>query len=422
MHRRSPERRVGLRLLLLTALAIGALLAPAAANAQATRTWISGVGDDVNPCSRTAPCKTLAGAISKTAAGGEINAIDSGGFGAVTITKSITIDLSPQLGGVLVTGTNGISVNAGADADVILRGINFVAVPPSTPQLSGVRILSARTVRIENSSFSGFGSTTPSNKAASISVTPTAANTSVVVDNVDIRVGVLNGIGILVDPAATFTATVTVRNSTILGYFTTPVGTPATSTGTTGLQVGLGGTAWLVNSTVFGNCLGLVTTDLDNVADHGVINAYTNSQVVGNWSDGTPTSIIGQPDPQGPTGAIGAGGTAGTTGATGATGTSGTSTARIVVESVNPALKARAGARVRFAYVSTAAGTSTLTVRSGKTTIATITGRAKIGHNALRWNGRVQGKAAKPGTYRLVLKVAGPDGRVATTSSDLVLR
>ena len=68
-----------------------ALLFAAPANAQATRTWISGVGDDANPCSRTAPCKTFAGAISKTAAGGEIDCLDPGGFGTVTITKSITI-------------------------------------------------------------------------------------------------------------------------------------------------------------------------------------------------------------------------------------------------------------------------------------------------------------------------------------------
>src|SRR6266550_815903 len=78
------------------------------ANAQATRTWVSGVGDDVNPCSRTAPCKTFAGAISKTADKGEIDALDSAGFGTVTITKSITIDGGGTLAGVLYAGTNGI--------------------------------------------------------------------------------------------------------------------------------------------------------------------------------------------------------------------------------------------------------------------------------------------------------------------------
>src|SRR3990172_12634672 len=76
--------------------------------AQATRTWVSGVGDDANPCSRTAPRKTFAGAISKTAAGGEINALDPGGFGAVTITKSITISSEGFEAGVLVSGTNAI--------------------------------------------------------------------------------------------------------------------------------------------------------------------------------------------------------------------------------------------------------------------------------------------------------------------------
>src|SRR5207237_976776 len=81
-------------------LILGILLSTSAF-AQATRTWVSGVGDDVNPCSRTAPCKTFAGAISKTAANGIINAIDSAGFGAVTVTKGITIDASPYLGGVL---------------------------------------------------------------------------------------------------------------------------------------------------------------------------------------------------------------------------------------------------------------------------------------------------------------------------------
>ena len=83
----------------------------APANAQATRTWVSGVGDDVNPCSRTAPCKTFAGAISKTAAGGEINCLDPGGFGAVTITKSITIDCEGTQGSILAAGVNGVNVN-----------------------------------------------------------------------------------------------------------------------------------------------------------------------------------------------------------------------------------------------------------------------------------------------------------------------
>src|SRR6058998_444119 len=100
------------------------------AHAQATRTWVSGVGDDANPCSRTAPCKTFAGAISKTAAGGEINCLDPGGYGAVTITKSMTIKCYYTLGSVLASGTNGINVNDSATVSpgtikVTLRGLDI---------------------------------------------------------------------------------------------------------------------------------------------------------------------------------------------------------------------------------------------------------------------------------------------------------
>src|SRR5690349_12599617 len=92
-----------------------ALLYAAPAQAQASRTWVSGVGNDANPCSRTAPCKTFAGAISKTAANGEINCLDPGGFGVVTITKAITIACDGVTAGVLASLTNGIIVNAGAN-------------------------------------------------------------------------------------------------------------------------------------------------------------------------------------------------------------------------------------------------------------------------------------------------------------------
>ena len=106
-------RKLAEMLLCFAAILAPVLLAPPA-SAQATRTWVSGVGDDANPCSRTAPCKTFAGSISKTAAGGEINCLDPGGFGALTITKSITISCETGTAGVLVAGTNGFVVNAAA--------------------------------------------------------------------------------------------------------------------------------------------------------------------------------------------------------------------------------------------------------------------------------------------------------------------
>jgi hypothetical protein len=96
----------------ILAITIFTLMVASMAQAQATRTWVSGVGDDVNPCSRTAPCKTYAGAISKTAVHGEISTLDPGGFGAVTITKSITIEgtQGQGYGSILHSGTTGVSI------------------------------------------------------------------------------------------------------------------------------------------------------------------------------------------------------------------------------------------------------------------------------------------------------------------------
>ena len=123
------------------------------AQAQATRTWVSGVGDDVNPCSRTAPCKTFAGAISKTATCGEISVLDPGGFGAVTITKSITINGDGTLAGILAAGTNGIIVNAVSTSDVIIRGIS---INGACTGLDGIRFLAGRHLRVENCTIYDF--------------------------------------------------------------------------------------------------------------------------------------------------------------------------------------------------------------------------------------------------------------------------
>src|ERR1700709_1522823 len=100
----------GIKLLMTRGVVVVAFSQAPAAYAQATRTWVSGVGDDVNPCSRTAPCKTFAGAISKTAVNGEINCLDPGGYGAVTIPKSMTIDCRHTFGSILNAGTNGINI------------------------------------------------------------------------------------------------------------------------------------------------------------------------------------------------------------------------------------------------------------------------------------------------------------------------
>src|SRR5215213_8591905 len=143
------------RLALLTTIVAFAIpmLASAPASAQATRTWVSGVGDDVNPCSRTAPCKTFAGAISKTAAGGEISVLDNGSFGAVTITKAITINGTGSLAGILSAGTSGIIVNAGVNDRVIIRS---VAIDGGGTGTNGIRFIAGKDLTVEDVTIEGF--------------------------------------------------------------------------------------------------------------------------------------------------------------------------------------------------------------------------------------------------------------------------
>src|SRR3954470_24119626 len=161
-----PQHRIKLMLKLAALAVLVAVALPSAASAQATRTWVSGVGDDANPCSRTAPCKTFAGAISKTAANGIINAMDDGGFGTLTITKPITVDGGHHTAGVLSSGgINGMNVNIDPavqpanfvnNGRVVLKNLRFegnTSIPSAggfTPGLNGVRILNGRTVKLYN--------------------------------------------------------------------------------------------------------------------------------------------------------------------------------------------------------------------------------------------------------------------------------
>lgn len=133
------------------------LMMASMSQAQATRTWVSGVGDDVNPCSRTAPCKTFAGAMPKTAVGGEIDALDSGGFGTVTISKSITIDGGGVHGSILASSANGIIINITAATDtaksVRLRGLSINGTGSG---INGINVIAANKVSVEGCVIDGF--------------------------------------------------------------------------------------------------------------------------------------------------------------------------------------------------------------------------------------------------------------------------
>jgi hypothetical protein len=281
----------------------------AVAQAQATRTWVSGVGDDANPCSRTAPCKTFAGAISKTAAGGEIDALDSGGFGGVTITKSITIDGGGNIAGVLVSGTNGIVVSAGASDVVTIRNLAINGIQGgATGGLNGIRFLAGGALHIEKCEIFGF-------TQHGIDAEPTGGGTMYVIDTV-----LSNNVGggILIKPSvylgtsldkvrldgnlygvrAENNANVTIRDSVAAGNSTH--GFHAVSTGagvlinvenstatnnggggvtTTGAAAGIS----ISNTTIMSNAQGI------NTSAGGSVYSFGNNRIIGNGTDGAPT-------------------------------------------------------------------------------------------------------------------------------------
>ncbi|HKS28041.1 MAG TPA: hypothetical protein VJS44_09485 [Pyrinomonadaceae bacterium] len=302
------------------ALVIFTLVVASAAQAQATRTWVSGVGDDVNPCSRTAPCKTFAGAISKTAAGGEISVLDPGGYGTLTITKSITVDggTGAGWGSSLNSSVNGFVINDGATGtprtiNVTLRNLSINGAG-TTLGTNGIRFISGRTlnvesVRIFNQSTTGIdvdlssGVATDRSKVylkdvdihniggIGIKLSASAAYLSVFMDSVRVKRAV-TGVSV---GNNTFP---TIRNSMFSGLTTgvlmvnNATGSPVAlldnvdmSENTTGLSAGNGTKTLLTNSSIT-----VCSTGISALG--GTVQSSGNNTINGNSSDGLVPTII----------------------------------------------------------------------------------------------------------------------------------
>lgn len=212
-------------------LSVLLLLASGSAFAQATRTWVSGVGDDVNPCSRTAPCKTWAGAISKTAAGGIINCLDPGGFGAVTITKSMTISCKHVEGSGLASSTTGVLIN-GAGIDVVLRGLDIDGGAPAAPGINGIRFLQGASLIVEDCVIRDFTSAAPNGNGIIVNNTSLVAEVHVINSNITGNGAGAGGAGIQIAPSGTGGARVTITNS---NFSNNIIGVRASTAATTGL-------------------------------------------------------------------------------------------------------------------------------------------------------------------------------------------
>lgn len=231
------------------------------AQAQATRTWVSGVGDDVNPCSRTAPCKTFAGAISKTASGGEISVLDPGGFGTVNITKSLTIDGSDGagFGSILASSTNGVIVNA-AGIIVTIRNLSINGGTPTSPGLNGVRFIQGSKVLVEGCQIFNF-TTTGANQGAGI----------------DVALGATGGL-MWVKDSTIYNNTRGIRATTTSGSVGVIVeNTTIQSNSQDGIKLESGGFATVKDSTLAANATGVNVTGGGNSGVN-----LLNCMVVGN--------------------------------------------------------------------------------------------------------------------------------------------
>jgi hypothetical protein len=286
---------------------LAAFICAPPALAQATRTWVSGVGDDANPCSRIAPCKTFAGAISKTAPAGEIDCLDPGGFGAVTITKSITLDCTGTFGSILVSGTNAIVVS-GSGIVVRLRGLTLQGV---TTGINGINALSMSELFVENCVFFGFSA------GAGIRFAPASGVGKLFVKDTFIETG---GSGIVIAPSggatagaslsnvslqgngtgmsintASGAATVELTNSLVAANSTNGITVSGTSSGIllisattvvnnsgSGISAGSSSSVFIGGTSIVGNSTGV------SVTGNGAVRSYKNNLINANTVDASP--------------------------------------------------------------------------------------------------------------------------------------
>jgi len=306
----------------VNALSIGVLImaASAIASAQATRTWVSGVGDDANPCSRTAPCKTFAGAISKTAIGGEIDCLDPGGFGQVTITKSITID-GCCISSILGTSGSAININVASGnvndpkRRVTIRHLTIQGVDQGS---KGINVIAASMVFIENCFIQNFTQegvnaslaesgtyvsikdTNITNCATGVNITTTTGFDLASLEKVRIEKMTGNGLNIGVHGHAHVRDSFIVNNGadgvSMAGGVTDGTAnlesTFVASNGSAGIRNG--GTGSIIdisNTSIMQNGTGIASS---SGAAGGGVNSHGNNMISGNAAPGTTPNGVGQ--------------------------------------------------------------------------------------------------------------------------------
>lgn len=299
-----------------TTLLLLFLAAGQAAHAQSSRTWVSINGNDGNDCSRLTPCRTLSIALSRTSAAGEIDVLDSGDFGPLTINKSVSLISPGVLGGIQVGSGTAITVNAGASDKIVVRGLTIDGLGTG---LNGISFTAGGYLYVENCTINNFGQ-------YGIDFAPASNTGKLFVIETIVRNNGIGATGTGVHAIATaapgFQATidglrtennvaglkvenfgvVTVRNSLAANNGFSGF-SAVTATGSGALRVVIENSVTTHNGTGGVTASNLATVTLSNVVvtDNqiglnvsGTLISFGNNRIWGNATDGTPTQTISQ--------------------------------------------------------------------------------------------------------------------------------
>jgi serine protease len=278
--------------------------------------WVSAQGNDANVCNSATPCRTFAGALSRIASGGEIDVLDSGDFGPVTINKSVTLVSAGALGGIQTAAGSAITVNAGPNDKIVLRGLTLDGLGTGS---NGVTFTAGGALYVESCMVNGFSQYgidfAPANGSGKLFV-----NGTVLRNNGGGVTG--GGLHLISSAAPGFVATVeglrsesnvfglkaeglgtvTIRNSLAAGNGYS--GFSATnSAGSTMLRMLIEESVSTHNGTSGILSNGLATVTLSNVAvtdnqtglnptSGGLILSFGNNKVQGNTTDGAPNQTV----------------------------------------------------------------------------------------------------------------------------------
>ncbi len=267
------------------------------------RTYVSGTGNDSNPCLASWPCQTFQAALALTVAGGEIYVLDSANYGAVTINKAVSITSEGAMAGVLATSGAGITIAAGAGDVINLRGLD---IDGGGSGGVGIQFSSGQSLNIQKSAVRGFQNsgisfapngpgklfitdTTVTNKANNgISVTSSGSAVSAAINRVTAS---RNGTGILAyggNASVTIIDTVAGNNSYGIGASSSAVmvRNSTVSNNAIGIAADQAAIVRVGQSTVTANGTGWQATN------GGQVVSYSNNNVAGNTTDGTVTSTV----------------------------------------------------------------------------------------------------------------------------------